>query len=177
MLARVRLQFGMVDASSPISNEGAPASKPPPRNVTPFSEAEFEAQRPVLLAGVAQYNDGYFFEAHETWEDLWRPSPYPQRTFLQGLIQMAAAFVHLARHEYPGTIGLLDAALEKLAGVPDAYLGIDAGRLRDEAGRARDELAALGPERFESWDRDHLPRIHVVETPRAGRGRKRRGAS
>lgn len=134
-----------------------------PRNLPLLTEAELEERRPILLAGIAQYNDGYFFEAHETWEDLWYQSPWPARTFLQGLIQLAGAFVHLMRHEYPGTIRLLEAASEKLAQFPGDYLGIDAGRLVAEARRAREELALLGPARFQEWDRRRIPQIHLVD--------------
>lgn len=133
------------------------------RNLALLTEEEMEARRPILLAGIQQYNGGYFFEAHETWEELWLPSPWPMRRFLQGMIQLAAAFVHLARHEYPGTIHLLHRALEKLEAFPPQYLGIDAARLAAEARRARDELRALGPQRFREWDRGRIPRIHVVE--------------
>jgi hypothetical protein len=132
-----------------------------PRNLPLLTEAEVEERRPVLLRGIEQYNAGYFFEAHETWEELWLQSPWPVRNFLQGIIQLAAAFVHLMRHEYQGTIRLLGHALEKLEGFPPDYLGIDAARLVAEARRAREELAALGPERFEAWDHSGIPRIHL----------------
>ncbi len=132
-----------------------------PRNLPLLTEAEVEERRPVLLRGIEQYNAGYFFEAHETWEELWLQSPSPVRNFLQGIIQLAAAFVHLMRHEYPGTIRLIGHALEKLEGFPPGYLGVDAARLVAEARRARDELGALGPERFEEWDRGGIPRIHL----------------
>ena len=133
------------------------------RNLRLLTEEEVQERRPVLLQGIEQYNEGYFFEAHETLEELWLPSPWPIRNFLQGVIQLAAAFVHLMRHEYPGTIGLLRAALEKLETFPPHYLGIDAGRLVSEARRAYQELTALGAERLEDWDQDQIPRIHLVE--------------
>ena len=132
------------------------------RNLPLFTEEELEERRPVLLAGIEQFNSGYFFEAHETWEDIWMQSPLPARTFLQGLIQIAAAFVHLMRHEYPGTIRLLRYGIAKLGEVPPDYMGIDGGRLAEEAGRARDELSALGPKRFEEWDTERIPAIHFV---------------
>ncbi|MBI4570740.1 MAG: DUF309 domain-containing protein [Chloroflexi bacterium] len=131
------------------------------RNQPLLTEEELEAQRPLLLQGVAQFNDGYFFEAHETWEDLWYPSPWPARVFLQGVIQAAAAFVHLMRHEYLGTVRLLDHALAKLDGFASPYLGLDAARFVSELRLAREELAALGPERFDEWDRNRIPRIHA----------------
>src|SRR3989304_5133699 len=110
-----------------------------PRNLPLFTEEEMEARRPVLLQGIQQYNEGYFFEAHETWEELWLQSPWPARQFLQGLIQVAAAFVHLMRHEYPGSVRLLDAGADKLAAFPPDTLGIDAGRLVSEGPSPRDE--------------------------------------
>ena len=132
-----------------------------PRNLPLLTEAEVEERRPILLQGIEQYNSGFFFEAHETWEDLWLQSPLPTRTFLQGIIQLAAAFVHLMRHEYPGTIRLLGHALEKLDGFPADFMRIDATRLVTEARRAREELAALGPQRFEEWDQGAIPHIHL----------------
>lgn len=133
-----------------------------PRNQRLLTDEEVAERRPILLRGIEQFNEGYFFEAHETWEELWLPSPWPVRQFLQGVIQIAAGFVHLMRHEYPGTIRLLDAAIEKLAAFPPDTLGIDAARLLAEARSARDELAGLGRKRFEEWDRRRIPQIHLL---------------
>ena len=131
------------------------------RNLPLLTDEEVEERRPVFLAGIAQYNDGYFFEAHETWEELWLQSPWPFRRFLQGLIQIAAAFVHLVRHEYPGTIRLLDEALAKLEDA-SMVMGVDVKRLIAETRRARDELVELGLERFEQWDESRIPQIRFV---------------
>ena len=143
------------------------------RNLPLLTEEEVEERRPILLAGIEQCNEGYFFEAHETWEALWLRSPWPVRSFLQGIIQVAAAFVHLMRHEYPGTIRLLKAALDKLEAFPHDYQGIDAGRLVSDVRRARDELIALGPRRFEEWDKGRIPRIHLVERDEGPSARNR----
>jgi predicted metal-dependent hydrolase len=132
-----------------------------------------EQQRPLVLRGCEQFNDGYFFEAHETLEDVWSRSPVPERTFLQAIIQLAAAFVHLARREYPGTVRLLGHTLAKLDAVPYGFFGIDVERLRNDASQAREELIALGPRRFEAWDRSHIPVIRLVSPP----GRRKRNAS
>lgn len=131
------------------------------RNRPLLTEAEVEERRHILLAGIEQYNDGYFFQSHETWEELWIPSPWPIRDFLQGLIQMAAAFVHLMRHEYPGTVRLLSAAIEKLETFPAGYMAVDVATLTSQARAARDELEALGPSRFEEWDQSAIPRIQL----------------
>jgi predicted metal-dependent hydrolase len=129
------------------------------RNLPLFTEDEVKERLHILLAGVQQFNDGYFFEAHETWEDLWMQSPWPVRRFLQGLIQLAAAFVHLVRHEYPGTVRLLGHGLEKLQDFTPAYLDVDVERLLIDAAAAREALLELGPDRLEEWPRERIPKI------------------
>lgn len=129
------------------------------RNQPLLTDEELQARLPLLREGVAQFNDGYYFEAHETWEDLWYVSPWPARVFLQGVIQAAAAFVHLMRRQYPGTIRLLDHAIAKIEGFESPYLGLDAARLLDGLRRCRAELAALGAGRFVEWDQTRIPRI------------------
>ncbi len=144
-----------------------------PRNLPLLTEEEVAERRHILLRGIEQYNDGYFFEAHETWEELWLQTPWPIRHFLQGIIQVAAAFVHLVRREYPGTVRLLEAALQKLEAAPPDLLGIDVARLVAESRRALDALVALGPQRLEEWDHLEIPKIHLLEEaagPAAGQG-------
>jgi predicted metal-dependent hydrolase len=136
---------------------------PRQRNPRLLSEEELVERRPVLLDGVAQFNEGYFFEAHETWEDLWYLSPVPARTYLQGLIQIAAGLVHFVRSEYPGTVRLLRAGLAKLEDCPNDFLGLDIARLRSETVRTCDEIKNLGSERFREWDRSRAPRIRFID--------------
>ena len=133
----------------------------PSRNLRLLSEEEVAQRRPILLAGIDQFNGGYFFQSHETLEELWLVSPLPTRTFLQGVIQTAAAFVHMRRREYAGTVRLLGHALAKLETFPGEYMGIDVARLVTEVRAAREELLALGPDGFEEWD--NLPAIHLLD--------------
>ena len=44
--------------------------------------------------GIALFNHGEFFEAHEVLEDVWRAAPPGEKKFLQGLIQVAVSFHH-----------------------------------------------------------------------------------
>ena len=99
------------------------------RNQPLLTEEEVQERRHILVAGIEQFNDGYFFEAHETLEELWLPSPWPFRPFLQGIIQLAAGFVHLMRHEYPGAVKLLASGIEKIEVAPSAFMGIDVVQL------------------------------------------------
>ena len=50
---------------------------------------------PAYLQGVALFNAGYYWEAHESWESLWHAHGRrgPTADLLQGLIKLAAAGV------------------------------------------------------------------------------------
>jgi len=104
--------------------------------------------------GLEQFNQGHFFDAHETWEEIWLASPEPERTFLQGIIQVAAAFHHYTRGNRGGTQSLLRAGLEKLDRFPKTHRGVRLEELRAAARCWMDALAA-----GHDPGRDELPRI------------------
>ena len=75
-----------------------------------------------LARGVAQFNAHDFWHAHESWEELWLAAEGERKQFLQGLIQLAAAYHHVRRGSSPrGAVRLFDAALQRLAPFPDGY--------------------------------------------------------
>ena len=82
--------------------------------------------------GIALFNARKFFEAHEAWEELWLVEVEPEKTFLQGLIQVAAAFHHHGRGNRRGTQSLLAAGLAKLRSFPDDHRGLALAALRAE---------------------------------------------
>jgi predicted metal-dependent hydrolase len=114
-----------------------------------------------LYEGVHQFNDGYYFESHETLEDLWMVTPLPERDLLQAIIQLAAGLVHYARGEYPGIVKLLDSAADKLRPFSPAALGVDVDGLLVDVKRVRAEIVALGPHRLADWDERHAPQIRL----------------
>jgi hypothetical protein len=74
-----------------------------------------------LLEGLRCFHSGAFFEAHEHWESVWLAAQEPEKTFLQGLIQVAASFHHFRRGNCAGTISLLRSALRRLDGYPEVF--------------------------------------------------------
>lgn len=131
----------------------------PFRNAPLLTEAELHVRLSEFYRAIEEFNDGYYFESHETLEDLWMVTPLPARTFFQGVIQLAAAFVHLYRREYPGIVKLLDAAIDKLSDFRPKQFGIDVSALVADASRAREAIAALGEDRLAEWDEAGIPRI------------------
>jgi uncharacterized protein len=85
--------------------------------------------------GIALFNARKYFEAHEVWEELWLVEPEPEKTFLQGLIQVAAACHHHSRGNERGMRSLLAAGLAKLRRFPEIHRGIALAKLRADAGK------------------------------------------
>jgi len=81
--------------------------------------------RPALLAGIALFNEHRFWHAHEEWERIWLKAEEPDKQFLQGLIQLAAAYHHVQRGTFSGGARLFDAALRRLSAFPPGYRNID----------------------------------------------------
>jgi hypothetical protein len=85
-----------------------------------------------LEDGLACYRSGKFFLAHEHWESVWLKLEEPEKTFLQTLIQVAAAFHHLDTGNSIGALSLLRRALRRLEHFPQHFGGIDLPLLRGE---------------------------------------------
>jgi predicted metal-dependent hydrolase len=101
----------------------------------------FDWRRGPLAEGLHLYNSGEYFKAHEEWESVWLSAPEPERTFLQALIQITAAFEHLKRNDNQlGASRLLGHALRRLAPYPAKFGDIDVDLLRTDI---RDRLALL----------------------------------
>lgn len=64
--------------------------------------------------GTEQFNCGQFYEAHESWEELWLEATGNEKLFLQGLIQIAAAYVKAHAGVRSGTIKLLERGAAKV---------------------------------------------------------------
>lgn len=93
-----------------------------------------------LAEGVQLFNERKFWHAHEAWEKIWLAAAGEERRFLQGLIQLSAAYHHVGKGTFAGAVRLFGAALSKLEPFPDGYLGID----RAEAvARATEHLQRL----------------------------------
>jgi len=103
-------------------------------------------QRRRFERGIAAFNRGEYFEAHEIWESVWIGSNGPLREFLQGLIQVSVALHHLSRGNLSGARSLIERAEAHLAHLPSPFHGIDCRRLLPLA----DRCVRLGEEMIRS---------------------------
>ena len=114
------------------------------------------------LECLRRYNAGAHWHAHEVLEDLWRATREPERRgFYQGIIQLAAAFVHAERGNMRGVQRLLAKAAAKLGAVSSPYLGLDVAQLLRAMAAAGREARAVAADPQRSFDWRCKPRLSL----------------
>ncbi len=123
--------------------------------------------------GLRHFNAREFFEAHEVWEEIWLVEDEPEKTFLQGIIQIAAAFHHFRRGNSDGAETLLAAGIVKMMRFPADHRGLAIHDLREEAkfwARAVGEMQRPSGERLPA-----IRRLNSSEAPAESRVNIHRG--
>ena len=121
---------------------------------------------PPYLECIRRYNAGEHWHAHEVLEDLWRATSEPERRrFYQGIIQLAAAFVHAERGNMHGAQRLLAKAAAKLSAVSSPYLGLDVTALLHGMALASRQARAVAADPQRSFDWHCKPWLHLTAEP------------
>lgn len=102
-----------------------------------------------ILEGIRLFNAQHYFEAHEALEAVWLKATGDRKTFLHGLIQVAAAFHHYTRGNSTGFRSLLEKGCSKLERSGAEAEGVD--------------LPALG-RCLQSWQ-EHVHAASLPEPP------------
>ena len=134
------------------------------------------AHRAELAKGAAEWDAKQFFDAHETWEEIWQVERRPIRSFYQGLILLAAGLHHWTGTHRPRGVRIkLSSGIERLAPYAPSYLGVDVSTTIGDAAallrQAPDDPAVLADTPL-----DNFPpfRWAVTEGGRLGALRVRR---
>ena len=96
-------------------------------------EPTFQPEERVALAkGVREFNDGCYFECHDTLEDLWSGLRGDARDFFQGLIQVAVGYYHLGNDNPAGARSMFERALRRFEKYPARYFGFEVEQQREQ---------------------------------------------
>jgi hypothetical protein len=83
----------------------------------------------AIKRAIELFNDEKYWGTHEVLEAVWKATPAgAERNLLNGIILVAAAFVHDEKDEYEICLSILRRAMKKLEDASGNYHGIDMDR-------------------------------------------------
>lgn len=112
-----------------------------------------------LAAGIALFNGGHYWEAHEVWERAWIPDRKGADSgFYKGLIQIAAGCLHYTRRNRRGAINKWRSGADYLRPYFPTHHGL---KLAPLVGAVDGYLAAMNGS---NWPTLEMPQI-TVDSP------------
>jgi predicted metal-dependent hydrolase len=114
--------------------------------------SELAVLHPLAKRGLASFNEGKYFEAHDKLEEAWHAEKGEIRGLYKGILQVAVAYLHLTMDNYAGVVKMYERSQKWLAPWPDVVMGIQIGQLRNDFDLAIAEVHRLGPERLHEFN-------------------------
>jgi len=108
---------------------------------------------PQARQGLNLFNQGEYFEAHESLEDAWNVEEGDTKNLYQGILQVAVTYLHILQGNYSGALKVHERSMRWLNGLPEVCKGVQVGQLRIDAKKVMEEVQRLGPERLGEFDR------------------------
>ena len=105
---------------------------------------------PEFWQGVEEFNTGEFYACHDTWEAIWMEAMEPDRTFYQGLIQIAVGLYHLGNRNWQGCVTLMGEGIRRLGPYQPDYFEIDVTPFVQSSYTLLRTLQEAGPEKVEA---------------------------
>lgn len=127
---------------------------------------EQTCQQPLpakAIRGLELFNQGAYFEAHEALEEAWNEDDTLGRDLYRGILQVAVAYLHIERGNYPGAVKMFLRMRQWLEPLPERCRGVEIERLRQDAAAAYEHLLALGPQRVKQFDRRFFKPVQYTE--------------
>ncbi|HKD00751.1 MAG TPA: DUF309 domain-containing protein [Methylomirabilota bacterium] len=100
-----------------------------------------DSRADILNAAAALFDAHLYFEVHELLEPVWRDAGGGEREALQGLIQIAVGYQHLANGNLAGARALLDEGRRRLDG--RTLEGLDLDAFGQKVARTSDRIQKL----------------------------------
>jgi predicted metal-dependent hydrolase len=116
----------------------------------------------ALKKGIQEFNDGDYFECHETLEDVWMIEVGPDRPFYQGLLQLSVGCFHLLNRNYVGAESQWSKAHAKLQAFGDEHLGVELKSLIEQILCCQEMLAMVQRGQRREFDLSIIPHIQCT---------------
>jgi len=95
---------------------------------------------------VEQFNQHQFYACHDTLEALWIEAMEPDKTFYQGILQIAVGLYHLGNQNWRGAVILMGEGMNRLRNYQLSYKEIDTESLLKQTSQLLKTLQEAGPE-------------------------------
>jgi len=82
---------------------------------------------------IAQFNDGDYYNCHDTLEAIWNDAWQSDRAFYQGILQIAVGLYHLKNHNWHGAAILLGEGTSRLPEYLPEYYSVDVESLLEDS--------------------------------------------
>ena len=113
-----------------------------------LSIAPPQSQQPdEFWRGIQEFNRGEFYACHDTLEALWIEAMEPDKTFYQGILQIAVGIYHLSNLNWRGAAILMGEGLNRLNRYDGSYGGIDVDELIGDSAALLRSLQGAGEEK------------------------------
>jgi predicted metal-dependent hydrolase len=108
---------------------------------------------PLAVQGLALFNRGRYFEAHEFLEEAWNEDRSPGRELYRAILQIAVAYLQIERGNYNGALKMFLRVRQWIDPLPECCRGVDVAGLRADSEVVYERLQSLGRERISEFDR------------------------
>ncbi len=95
---------------------------------------------------VEQFNQHQFYACHDMLEALWIEAMEPDKTFYQGILQIAVGLYHLGNQNWRGAVILMGEGINRLRNYQPSYEEIDTELLLKQTSQILKTLQEAGPE-------------------------------
>ncbi|PKN95392.1 MAG: DUF309 domain-containing protein [Chloroflexi bacterium HGW-Chloroflexi-6] len=105
-----------------------------------------------VLEGIATFNAGDFYEAHDLLEEAWMAETGEIRDLYRGILQVAVCYFHITRQNYEGALKMYARSLKWLTKWQPSCRGVRVTELLRDAETVIEALTDLGPERISEFN-------------------------
>jgi sugar phosphate isomerase/epimerase len=123
-----------------------------------------------VRSGIALFNDGQYYEAHEVIEHEWHAERRSIRVLYQGILQIGVGLHHARGGNHRGAVLLLGDGIAKVGRFLPSCQGVQTAKLAVQAQRCLDQILELGPEGLADFDWNLAPIVEIQGSGVRGQG-------
>ncbi len=115
--------------------------------------------------GIALFNQGHYYEAHEELEHAWIADKGAGRDLYRAILQIAVCYLQIERQNYRGAVKMLLRVRQWLNPLPDSCRGVNVARLRQDVQVVYEALVSLGADKLSQFDWSLARPVAFIPSP------------